>query len=68
MRENMIFLHDLHGNIYPVRADAMEYRRSVDPSLGDNPAGHTVIRTSSGGNIEVKETEAEIEALIKALV
>lgn len=67
MVENVIFLHDLLGRPLPLRVDAMEFRRSVDPKLGDNPAGHTVIRTSSGGYLEVSETEAQIEALIKAL-
>ena len=67
MVENIISLHDLLGRPVSVRVDEMEYRRAVDPNLGDNPAGHTVIRTQSGGQIEVKESEAEIEALIKLL-
>jgi len=67
MVENVIFLHDLMGRTFPVRVDGMEYRRAVDPKLGDNPAGHTVITLNDGQHLEVKESETEIEALIKAL-
>jgi hypothetical protein len=66
MIENAIILHDLAGRPVTVHVDQMEYRRDVNPDLGDNPAGHTVILLVSG-TVEVKETEAQIAELIKAL-
>jgi hypothetical protein len=56
--EKLIFLHDLFGRPVPVNCDVLEYR------LG---RGRFTVIKYDGADLEVKETVAEIEALIKAL-
>jgi hypothetical protein len=61
-----ITLHYLNGAEIVIAVDHIGVRRKADPLIGDNPRAVTVLEID-GVPHQVKETAAEIAALIEAL-